>query len=67
METKDMAIAISGVPKGQDFYGDEPVANYAKGLYRKEYTSAEYNLFIINAREEQGKYCFYYSYLIPHT
>lgn len=67
METKDMAIAISGVPKGQDFYGDEPVANYAKGLYRKEYTSAEYNLFIINVREEEGKYYFYYSYLIPNT
>lgn len=67
METKDMAIAISGVPKGQSFQGDEPVANYAKGLYRKEYTSAEYNLFIINVREEEGKYCFYYSYLIPHT
>ena len=67
METKDMAIAISGVPKGQDFYGDEPVANYAKGLYRPEYISAEHNLFIINVREEQGKYCFYYSYLIPNT
>ncbi len=67
METKDMAIAISGVPKGQSIHGDEPVANYAKGLYRKEYTSAEYNLFIINVREEQGKYYFYYSYLIPHT
>lgn len=67
METKDMAIAISGVPKGQNFHGDEPVANYAKGLYRKEYTSAEYNLFIINVRVEQGKYCFYYSYLIPRT
>lgn len=67
METKDMAIAISGVPKGQSIHGDEPVANYAKGLYRKEYTSAEHNLFIINAREEQGKYCFYYSYLIPRT
>lgn len=67
METKDMAIAISGVPKGQSIHGDEPVANYAKGLYRKEYTSAEYNLFIINVREEQGKYCFYYSYLIPRT
>ncbi len=67
METKDMAIAISGVPKGQSIHGDEPVANYAKGLYRKEYTSAEYNLFIISARVEQGKYYFYYSYLIPHT
>lgn len=67
METKDMAIAISGVPKGQSIHGDEPVANYAKGLYRKEYTSAEYNLFIINVREEQGKYYFYYSYLIPNT
>ena len=67
METKDMAIAISGVPKGQSIHGDEPVANYAKGLYRKEYTSAEYNLFIINVREEQGKYYFYYSYLIPRT
>lgn len=67
METKDMAIAISGVPKGQNFHGDEPVANYAKGLYRKEYTYAEYNLFIINVREEEGKYYFYYSYLIPGT
>lgn len=67
METKDMAIAISGVPKGQSFQGDEPVENYAKGLYRPEYISAEHNLFIINVREEQGKYCFYYSYLIPHT
>ena len=67
METKDMAIAISGVPKGQSIHGDEPVANYAKGLYRKEYTSAEYNLFIINVREEEGKYYFYYSYLIPNT
>lgn len=67
METKDMAIAISGVPKGQSIHGDEPVANYAKGLYRKEYTSAEYNLFIISARVEQGKYYFYYSYLIPNT
>lgn len=67
METKDMAIAISGVPKGQDFYGDEPVANYAKGLYRPEYTLAKHNLFIINVREEQGKYYFYYSYLIPNT
>ena len=67
METKDMAIAISGVPKGQSFQGDEPVENYAKGLYRPEYISAEHNLFIINARVEQGKYCFYYSYLIPHT
>ena len=67
METKDMAIAISGVPKGQNFHGDEPVANYAKGLYRQEYTSAEYNLFIINVREEEGKYYFYYSYLIPRT
>ncbi len=67
METKDMAIAISGVPKGQDFYGDEPVANYAKGLYRQDYTLAKHNLFIINVREEQGKYYFYYSYLIPNT
>lgn len=67
METKDMAIAISGVPKGQSIHGDEPVANYAKGLYRKEYTSAEYNLFIINVREEESKYYFYYSYLIPNT
>lgn len=67
METKDIAIAISGVPKGQSFQGDEPVENYAKGLYRPEYISAEHNLFIINARVEQGKYCFYYSYLIPHT
>lgn len=67
METKDMAIAISGVPKGQSFQGDEPVENYAKGLYRPEYISAEHNLFIINARVEQGKYCFYYSYLIPNT
>lgn len=67
METKDMAIAISGVPKGQDFYGDEPVANYAKGLYRPDYTLAKHNLFIINVREEEGKYCFYYSYLIPRT
>lgn len=67
METKDMAIAISGVPKGQSFQGDEPVENYAKGLYRPEYISAEHNLFIINARVEQGKYCFYYSYLIPRT
>lgn len=67
METKDMAIAISGVPKGQNFHGDDEVSHYAKGLYRSEYTSAEHNLFIINAREEQGKYCFYYSYLIPRT
>lgn len=67
METKDMAIAISGVPKGQDFYGDEPVANYAKGLYRPDYTLAKHNLFIINVREEEGKYYFYYSYLIPNT
>lgn len=67
METKDMAIAISGVPKGQDFRGDDEVSHYAKGLYRSEYTSAEHNLFIINARVEQGKYCFYYSYLIPST
>lgn len=67
METKDMAIAISGVPKGQNFHGDDEVSHYAKGLYRMEYTSAEHNLFIINAREEQGKYCFYYSYLIPRT
>lgn len=67
METKDMAIAISGVPKGQSFHGDDEVSHYAKGLYRSEYTSAEYNLFIINVREEQGKYCFYYSYLIPRT
>lgn len=67
METKDMAIAISGVPKGQDFRGDDEVSHYAKGLYRPEYTSAEHNLFIINAREEQGKYYFYYSYLIPRT
>lgn len=67
METKDMAIAISGVPKGQNFHGDDEVSHYAKDLYRMEYTSAEHNLFIINAREEQGKYCFYYSYLIPRT
>lgn len=67
METKDMAIAISGVPKGQNFHGDDEVSHYAKGLYRSEYISAEHNLFIINAREEQGKYCFYYSYLIPRT
>ena len=67
METKDMAIAISGVPKGQSFHGDDEVSHYAKGLYRSEYTSAEYNLFIINVREEQGKYYFYYSYLIPRT
>lgn len=67
METKDMAIAISGVPKGQSFQGDDEVSHYAKGLYRSEYISAEHNLFIINAREEQGKYCFYYSYLIPRT
>ena len=67
METKDMAIAISGVPKGQSFQGDEPVENYAKDLYRQEYISAEHNLFIINAREEEGKYYFYYSYLIPRT
>lgn len=67
METKDMAIAISGVPKGQNFHGDDEVSHYAKGLYRSEYTSAEHNLFIINAREEQGKYYFYYSYLIPRT
>lgn len=67
METKDIAIAISGVPKGQSFHGDEPVANYAKSLYRSEYTSAEYNLFIINVREEHGKCYFYYSYLIPRT
>ena len=67
METKDMAIAISGVPKGQSFHGDDEVSHYAKGLYRSEYTSAEHSLFIINAREEEGKYCFYYSYLIPHT
>lgn len=67
METKDMAIAISGVPKGQDFYGDEPVANYAEGLYRPDYTLAKHNLFIINVREEEGKYYFYYSYLIPNT
>lgn len=67
METKDMAIAISGVPKGQNFHGDDEVSHYAKGLYRSEYTSAEHSLFIINAREEEGKYCFYYSYLIPHT
>lgn len=67
METKDMAIAISGVPKGQNFHGDDEVSHYAKGLYRSEYISAEHNLFIINVREEQGKYCFYYSYLIPRT
>ena len=67
METKDMAIAISGVPKGQSFQGDDEVSHYAKGLYRSEYTSAEHSLFIINVREEQGKYCFYYSYLIPRT
>lgn len=67
METKNMAIAISGVPKGQNFHGDDEVSHYAKDLYRMEYTSAEHNLFIINAREEQGKYCFYYSYLIPRT
>ena len=67
METKDMAIAISGVPKGQSFHGEDEVSHYAKGLYRQEYTSAEYNLFIINVREEEGKYCFYYSYLIPRT
>ena len=67
METKDMAIAISGVPKGQSFQGDDEVSHYAKGLYRSEYTSAEHNLFIINVREEQGKYYFYYSYLIPGT
>lgn len=67
METKNIAIAISGVPKGQDFHGDDEVSHYAKGLYRSEYTSAEYNLFIISVREEQGKYYFYYSYLIPRT
>lgn len=67
METKNMAIAIGGVPKGQNFHGDDEVSHYAKGLYRSEYISAEHNLFIINAREEEGKYCFYYSYLIPRT
>lgn len=67
METKDMAIAISGVPKGQNFHGDDEVSHYAKDLYRSDYTSAEHSLFIINVRVEQGKYCFYYSYLIPRT
>lgn len=67
METKNMAIAISGVPKGQNFHGDDEVSHYAKDLYRSDYTSAEHSLFIINVRVEQGKYCFYYSYLIPHT
>ena len=59
-------IAIGGVPNGNKTYGDSKAIGYAEQLYNGETVNSPYKYYFkIEAREEEGKECFYYSYIVP--
>lgn len=60
-------IAIGGVPHGNKTYGDSKATGYVEQLYNGETKKISYKFFKIEAREEEGKECFYYSYVVPNT
>ena len=59
-------IAIGGVPNGNKTYGDSKAIGYVEQLYNREVGNSPYKYYFkIEAREEEGKECFYYSYIVP--
>lgn len=58
-------IAIGGVPNGNKTYGDSKAIGYVEQLYNEEAKKKSYKFFKIEVREEEGKECFYYSYIVP--
>ena len=59
-------IAIGGVPNGNKTYGDSKAIGYAEQLYNGETVNSPYKYYFkIEVREEEGKECFYYSYIVP--
>ena len=60
-------IAISGSPKGQQFRGDEVLRKYSETLYSEEFKNEKAEFVRCDIKEENGKTCFYYSYIVPNT
>ncbi len=60
-------IAISGNPDGQQFRGDEVLRKYSETLYSEEFKNEKANFVRCDIKEENGKKCFYYSYIVPNT
>lgn len=59
-------IAIGGVPNGNKTYGDSKAIGYVEQLYNREVGNSPYKYYFkIEVREEEGKECFYYSYIVP--
>ena len=59
-------IAIGGVPHGNKTYGDSKAIGYVEQLYNREVGNSPYKYYFkIEVREEEGKECFYYSYIVP--
>lgn len=63
---KAIQIAIGGVPNGNKTYGDSKAIGYVEQLYNREVGNSPYKYYFkIEVREEEGKECFYYSYIVP--
>lgn len=65
METKNISVAISGVPEGNDFYGDKDLAKYCEELYNERYSKFKNCFLLVEARAGQNVDRFYYTYFIP--
>lgn len=65
METKNISVAISGVPEGNDFYGDKDLAKYCEELYNERYSKGKNCFLLVEARAGQNVDWFYYTYFIP--
>lgn len=63
----DIQIAVNGTPRGLSSFGDEAAQAYSENLYNSIYTDENSNYLCCEIREENGRICFYYSFIVPKT
>lgn len=65
METENISVAISGVPEGNNFYGDKDLEKYCEELYNERYRERKDCFLLVEARAGQNVDWFYYTYFMP--
>lgn len=63
----DIQIAVTGTPRGLSSFGDRAAQAYSENLYNSIYTDENSNYLCCEIREENGRICFYYSFIVPKT
>lgn len=60
----EIQIAITGNSGGQAYCGDNEAQEYAKNFYNPRYKGENSNYLCCEIREENGRVCFYYSFIV---